>query len=236
MSISNSSTNIKQNEIDFNNFKFENMKNINTLNNIGGNVCCLKILDDGRLAVGDYFSNLIIYNIDIFKPDIIIKNNLGVLCSFIQLKNKNLACSFFGCFSLKIIKNINDYNENKNQIIKYAHNKAITKIIELKNENLVTFSWDFSFKIWKINNNNNYEQIYEFIDNNILTDGLEIKDNEIICYQIKTDPNSLVFYDLNKNEKIKTLNNLNLSFDISAERTIKLNDNEIVVAGKKKFI
>ena len=97
---------------------------------------------------------------------------------------------------------------------------AITKIIELKNENLITFSWDFSFKIWKINNNNNYEQIYEFIDKNILTDGLEIKDNEIICYQIKTDPNSLVFYDLNKNEKIKTLNNLNLSFDISAERTI----------------
>ena len=49
---------------------------------------------------------------------------------------------------------------------------------------------------------------------NSLSDGLEIKDNEIICYQIRTVPNSLVFYDLNKNEKIKTLNNLNLSIDI----------------------
>ena len=69
---------------------------------------------------------------------------------------------------------------------------------------------------------------------NSLSDGLEIKDNEIICYQIRTVPNSLVFYDLNKNEKIKTLNNLNLSFDISGEKTIKLNDDEIVVAGNKK--
>ena len=49
-----------------------------------------------------------------------------------------------------------------------------------------------------------------------------------------TVPNSLVFYDLNKNEKIKTLNNLNLSFDISGEKTNKLNENEIVVAGNKK--
>ena len=107
---------------------------------------------------------------------------------------------------------------------------AITKILELKNENLITFSWDCSFKIWKLNNNNNnYEQIYEFKDTNALSDGLEIKDNEIICYQIRTVPNSLVFYDLNKNEKIKTLNNLNLSFDISGEKTNKLNDMKLLL-------
>ena len=149
MSISNSSNNIKQNEIDFNNFKFENMKNVKTINNIAGVICCLKILDDGRLAAGDSFSNLVIYNKDTFTPDVIIKNNLGVLCNFIQLKNKYLACSFFAGFSLKIIKNFND--ENENQIIKYAHNMAITKILELKNENLITFSWICSFKIWKLN-------------------------------------------------------------------------------------
>ena len=110
MSISNSSNNIKQNEIDFNNFKFENFKNVKTLNNIAGVICCLKILDNGRLAAGDSFSNLVIYNKDTFIPDIIINNNLGVLCNFIQLKNKNLACSFFAGFSLKIIKNINNYS------------------------------------------------------------------------------------------------------------------------------
>ena len=57
----------------------------------------------------------------------------------------------------------------------------IRKIIELKNENLITFSYDYSFKIWKINNNNNeYEKIDEFKNRNELSDGLEIKDNEII--------------------------------------------------------
>ena len=70
---------------------------------------------------------------------------------------------------------------------------AITKILELKNENLITFSWDCCFKIWKLNNNNNYEQISEFKDMNSLSDGLEIKDNIIICYQIRIAPNSLVF-------------------------------------------
>ena len=81
---------------------------------------------------------------------------------------------------------------------------AITKILELKNENLITFSWDCSFKIWKLNNTNNkYEKIEEFKDMNSLSVGLEIKDNEIIYYQIRTDPNSLVFKIYIKMKKLK---------------------------------
>ena len=45
-------------------------------------------------------------------------------------------------------------------------------------------------------------------DNNYyLCDGLEIKDNEIILYAVAANP-QLVFYNLNKNEKIRTLDNL----------------------------
>ena len=48
-------------EIDnFKNFKFENMINIQTLNNNQGSIFCLKTLDDGRLAAGDEYSNSII--------------------------------------------------------------------------------------------------------------------------------------------------------------------------------
>ena len=48
-----------------------------------------------------------------------------------------------------------------------------------------------------------------------------------------TNPQSLVFYNLNKNEKIKTLNNLKLCiFEFC--KIIKLNDNEIIVAGDRK--
>ena len=68
---------------------------------------------------------------------------------------------------------------------------------------------------------------------NSLSDGLEIKDNEIILYALDTKPQSLVFYNLIKNEKIKTLNNLKLWITCLC-KIIKLNDNEIVIAGKKK--
>ena len=155
-----------------------------------------------------------------------IKNN------FTQLKNKNIACSFYSNNTIKIIK-IKNNNYEDIQIINYAHNYWINKIIELKNENLITFSYDCSFKIWKLNNNNEYEKIDEFKDSNWLCDGLEIKDNKIILYAVDTNPRSLVFYNLIKKEKIKTLNNLQLYISYLI-RISKINDNEVIVAGNKK--
>ena len=71
---------IKENENNiFKNFKIENMKHIITLNDNKGSIWCLKTLEDGRLAAGDEYSNLIIYNKETFKPEIIIKNNYIVL-------------------------------------------------------------------------------------------------------------------------------------------------------------
>ena len=54
--------------------------------------------------------------------------------NFIQLKNKNIVCSFNSNYTLKIIK-IKNNNYEDIQIIKNAHNDWIRKIIELKNEN-----------------------------------------------------------------------------------------------------
>ena len=101
----------------FLNFKFENMKIVTIIKFNKGAIYCLKTLEDGRLAAGDEYSNLIIYNKDTFKPEIIIKNNLSYLFNFTELKNKNIACSFYSNYTLKIIKNINNNNENENQII-----------------------------------------------------------------------------------------------------------------------
>ena len=88
------------------------MKNIKTLNNNQGLIECLKTLDDGRLAAGDFKSNLIIYNKETFNPDIIIQNNLGSLRNLIQLKNKNIACSFYSNKTIKIIKIKNNNYED----------------------------------------------------------------------------------------------------------------------------
>ena len=94
------------------------MKNIKTLNNNEGNIFCLKTLDDGRLAAGDYYSNLIIYNKETFNPEITIQNNLSSLYNFTQLKNKNIACSFKSDSTLKIIKIKNNNEYEDIQIIK----------------------------------------------------------------------------------------------------------------------
>ena len=143
---------------------------------------------------------------------------------------------FFFDNTLKIIKIKNKKEYENIQIIKNAHNYPISKIIELKNENIITFSYDYSFKIWKLNNNNNnqYEKINEFKDINQICDGLETKDNEEILYSLNTHPKSLVFYNLNKNAKIKILNNLNLTLSFVGERIIKLNNNKIAIAGFQK--
>ena len=226
---------IKKENDKFKDFNFEKMNNLKTLNNNQGSILCLKTLDDGRLAAGDYNSNLIIYDSETFNPDIVIKNNLSQLLNLNQLKNKNLVCSFSIDNTFKIIKIKNKNEYEVVQLIKNAHNKSISKIIELTNENLITFSIDCSFKVWNINSNNNmYEKINEFKDTNYLSDGLEIKDNEIL-YSIATNPNSLVFFNLNKNEKIKTISKLNLSIWNVGSRIIKINNDEIIVAGDKKI-
>ena len=73
----------KENETNnFSNFKFENINLITIIKCNQGWIRCLKTLDDGRLAVGDSNSNLIIYNKETFNPDIIIKNNLSHLLMF----------------------------------------------------------------------------------------------------------------------------------------------------------
>ena len=76
------------------------------------------------------------------------------------------------------------------------------------------------------------------IVSNWLSDGLEIKDNEEILYSLVTEPSSLekslVFYNLKKNEKIKTLNYLNIWSSNTGERIIKLNNEIIAIAGGQK--
>ena len=217
------------------NFKFEKMNKFKTINNNKEDIYCLQILNDGRLGAGDSNSNLIIYDKETFIPDLIIPSDVGCISHFIQLKNKNIVSAYnnYNNYCLKIIKIINKKQYEIVQNINNAHLSNIKNILELKNENLVTFSCDNSFKIWKLNKKNNkYQQIFGNKEKNWLYNGIEIKDNEIL-YDIY--PSTLVFYNYINNKKISTIDNLNLTYGYNGIRIIKLNNEEVIIAGNKKI-
>ena len=165
----------------YDDYKIEMKNPIHKLTNHTDYIICLCVLDDGRLVSGSYDKSIIIYNKITYQPDIIIKEHNSDICCIIQLSSGILA----SCSCDNTIKLFN-INGMKYEIFVY-------KIIELKNKNLVSCSYDSSI-IFYIKDNNEYKQDYK-----ISTDGscysiIQTNDNEI-CYSVGNG-NRICFYDL----------------------------------------
>ena len=84
-----------------------------------------------------------------------IKNDNYIL--YIEVKDENNFITCPGYKSIKFwIKKENKFIINK--IIKNIHEEEVRKVIYYLNENLISCSYDNTIKIWKINNNNNFEK------------------------------------------------------------------------------
>ena len=221
--------NTKSNNI----FKIENFKIYKNLNINKSEIFCLQILEDGRIASSSN-SNIIIYNKKTFEPEINIENKCGKITYFIELKNKNIVAAFYDYkFStIKVIKIINKNEFEIIQNIQKPHTKLIFNLIQLKNNNFISLSWDNSFKLWTLNNITNiYKSIFVKKENNPLYNAIQTKENELL-YEIP-DSSTIIFFDLYKKEKITSLNNLNLINFFFGKRFEKLNDEEIILVGNK---
>ena len=73
------------------------------------------------------------------------------------------------------------------------HNNFVWKIIELKNKNLVSCSFDSSI-IFYVKDNNKYKKDYQISTNGFCYSIIQTKDDEI-CYSEKNDE-KICFYDL----------------------------------------
>ena len=73
------------------------------------------------------------------------------------------------------------------------HSDLVYKIIELKNNNLVSCSYDSSI-IFYIKDNNDYKKDYQFSTDGYCTSIIQTKDNEI-CYSVSNN-NKICFFDL----------------------------------------
>ena len=61
---------------------------ITTLNVHTNSICCLTILNDGRLVSGSSDKSIIIYNKETYQPNIIIQEHDNDINCLIQLKNE----------------------------------------------------------------------------------------------------------------------------------------------------
>ena len=160
------------------------------LTNHTSDVYSLCVLNDGRLASSSFDKSIIIYNKITYQPDLIIKEHNNWLSFITKLSSGILAsCSWDNTIKLF---NIQGMKYEVLQILNY-HSKGVCKIIELKNKNLVSCSYDCSI-IFYLKDNNKYKKDYQISTDGTCTSIIQTKDNEI-CYSENND-NKICFFDL----------------------------------------
>ena len=206
----NSSSNISEKSIEnistkSDNFSLKVLKLKNTYYIKNNVIFCIKLLQDGRLALTAEDYKIEILNLETFKPDLILKEHVSNVNCIEQLSDGTLvSCS--NDESIILYKLI---DKNSYLVIQtlFNHNDCVLKVRELKNKNLASCSYDYTIKIWK-KEKEKFEEIYSFKNTNYVLNFYEIKENILIsdCWNY-----SLNFWDLNLNKKIKTVNNIILN-------------------------
>ena len=174
----------------YNDFKIGVKEPIHNLKYHTGNVLTLIVLNDGRLVSGAGDNSIIIYNKSTYKPDLIIKEHKGGIFCLYQLSSGFLA----SCSEDKTIKifKIKGLEYEILQTLKY-HSDSVYKIIELKNNTLVSSSKDSSI-IFYIRDKSQYNKDYKISTDSSCSSIIQTKDNEI-CYSVSNN-NKICFFDL----------------------------------------
>ena len=211
---------------------------------LNDSVLSLKLLKDKRLAAGNNFNILNIYDLKRYKPDIIIS---GIFEDFItninQLKNENLiVSSSWG--DVKIIK-ITKNTFNVIQSIKLRGGIfegaggfggiyiIHDKIIELNNNDLaITIYQNDLIQLWK-KENENYFKYDSLIEKNDISEIFEIKPNIILSDN--DHHNHLVVWDLKNKQKISILNGIKVNGIFSDNKTCFINEKSIAYCGRSNL-
>ena len=123
------------NDNTYNNFNIQLKKPIHKLNYHTNTIFCSTVLKDGRFVTGSYDKSIIIYNNKTFKPDLTIKEHSNAVTCIIQLRS-GILVSGSADNTIKLY----DINGNEYKVIQTLtyHTSYVTKIIELKNNKLVS--------------------------------------------------------------------------------------------------
>ena len=191
----------------YDNFNVISKQLILKLNYHTKDVCCLCILDDGRLVTGSDDSKIIIYNKITYKPDLIIKEHNKYINCIIKLY-LNILASCSSDNTIKLFK-INDNYYEILQTLDY-HSDIVYKIIEIRNKNLASCSDDKSIIFYYKDNNNKYHKDYQISTSGFCKSITQIKENEI-CYLEIINYYNICFYDLSERKIKATIHNISSS-------------------------
>lgn len=211
---------------------------------LNDSVLSLKLLKDKRLAAGNYFATLNIYDLKTYKPDIIISGIFnGFISNINQLKNENLIVS-----SGKVVKIIkitkNTFNIIQSLILTGGVFDCeggfggiyiiMNKIIELNNEDLaILITSNNLIQLWK-KEKDKYLKYDNLIDKGKeISEIFEIKPNIILSDN--SNYKHLVIWNVENKQKITILKGINVNDVISDNKTCFINENSIAYCGNSNL-
>ena len=178
----------------------------------------LIILHDSNFCVSSWDSSIKIFNSETYELLLKINEpNNNDVCYVSQLNDDSLILCSNKIFKYKLSEDDKDYIL---ETIISGYNDYIIKVIELKDNSLITCDWEYKIKVWKriIGNSANTNIQYELIKSNInegehLSSLCRINDNEFVSSSnshLENGNDALRFYDINYNN-YKTIYNISCS-------------------------
>ena len=181
------------------------------------------LLDDGRIASCSLDKKIIVYNLDMFLKDLIIKFSEGIYYLMKLKSYNNIVAS-----SLKEIYLINIEKENYNIKKKIEINQILFKIIELSNNIVVGGGNKKELILFKNENNLVINKVIKK-DGEIL-DIEEINNDVLFVYLLKK--NALEFYNYKNNQIISSFEFNDCHNWHIGKKIYKLNNKYILVIGQ----
>ena len=126
----------------------------------------LIILHDGNFCTSSWDSSVKVFNSDTYELLLKISEpNNNDVCYVSQLNDDSLILCSNSIFKYRLF---NNDRECILETIISGYNDYIIKVIELKDNSIVSCDWEYKIKVWKkINNGNDNKNQYELVKSNI---------------------------------------------------------------------
>lgn len=179
-------------------------------------------LKDGRLSISLRDEGIIILNKKLYSIEMKIREPNLNFYNHSQLKNGNIIAYSSNIYIIKLI------SKNEYKIIQKINELSfINNIIELKNNKLIFNSRDGIYKIWELNDKNEYicKKTINYLKNLSKNDVSDneikfIKENKFVSGNISLK--EIIFWEVNNDNNIKQINS------ITGFKTTKINNSAII--------